>query len=448
MIKTLTKILMVGSTFATLSPAFAEAQAPSLKMSGFTSMVGLAADQTQKQNGKGGTDPSFAISSSDFRLTVGGKSITDFGYKYVVNFKTLPGQDPLVNRNYVEFDSNDIGSIQFGVVKGIDDSMVVDTYSILGGSGGNKGSVGDIYNYSEGVIIGTNLIGSTDTATKINWFSPKVSIAPNAGTLQIALSYTPNTSHNGKGARDNSVVGTGIGFGNEKGFMYPGKDYAPYGLKNTVYGITYANTIGDYTLTLNAVAVSEHSRLVMNTKGGSRQTYALNKTNSYQLSGMLSVKQWDFTGSWLDNKKSRLATAELLNASGDTQNVTIGSVANTAPIMYLISNPNYALGNSGQSWNVGTRYSFGAYQAALGYFRTDRKTDATQKASMDTITTTLDFKALEGLKFFGEVDYMRTKTNKTQVDGAQNYYNTQNKSQVAIGSNTGAVLMVGTKVSF
>lgn len=446
MIKILTKIIMVGSTCATVAPAYAEAQAPALKMSGFTSMIALAADQTQKQNGKGGSDPSFAISSSDFRLTVAGKSITDFGYKYLVNFKTVPGQDPLVNRNYIEFDNNDIGSIQFGVVKGVDDSMVVDTYSILGGTGGNKGSVGNIYNYSEGVIMGTNLVGSTDTATKINWFSPKVSIAPNAGTLQIAFSYTPNTSHNGKGARDNSVVGSGgPAFGNEKSFMYPDKDYSPYGLKNMVYGVTYVNTIGDYTLTLNAVAISEHSRLVINNKLGTRKTYALNKTASYQLSGMLSVKDLDFTASWLDNKKSRLPTAELLSAPSDSANVTIG---NTAPIMYLISNPNYYLGNSGQSWNVGTRYSFGSYQAAIGYFRTDRKTDATQKASMDTITTTLDFKALEGLKFFGEVNYLRTKTNKTQVDGAQKYYNAQNKSQMATDNNTGAVLMLGTKVSF
>jgi hypothetical protein len=443
MIKTLTKILMAGSAVAVLSSAaFAEAQAPALKMSGFTSIIGLAADQTVKDNGKGGTDPSFAISSSDFRLTVGGKSITDFGYKYVVNFKTIPGQDPLVNRNYVEFDSNDWGSIQVGVVKGPDDSMVVDTYSILGGTGGNKGFGG--FNYSEGVIMGTNLVGSTDIATKMNWFSPTVAIAPGAGTLQIALSYTPNTSHTGKGARDNSKGASKVSAGNEKNAMYPEDDNTAFGLKNFVYGVTYANTFGDYTLTLNAVTVSEHSRIVMNTdKAGNtgKKTYALNRTGSYQLSGMLSVKQWDFTASWLDNKKSRLATQEL-SSSPDL------ATPSNQKVSYLASNPGYYLGNSGQSWNMGARYSFGAYQAAIGYFRTDRKTDATQRACMDTVSTTLDFKALEGLKFFGELNYLRTKTNKSQMDAAQNYYNAAGKSQNAIGNNTGAVLILGTKVSF
>jgi hypothetical protein len=440
MIKTFTKILMVGSAIITLAPkVFAEAQAPALKMSGFTSIIGLAADQSVKDNGKGGTDPSFAISSSDFRLTVGGKSITDFGYKYVINFKTVPGQDPLVNRNYVEFDSNNWGSIQVGVVKGPDDSMVVDTYSILGGTGGVKGFGG--FNYSEGVIMGTNMVGSTDIATKFNWFSPTVTIAPGVGTLQIALSYTPNTSHNGKGSRDNSVVGPNLSAGNEKGAMYPDSANTAYGLKNFVYGITYANTFGDYALTLNAVTVSEHSRLVINTDAGSKRTYALNRTSSYQLSGMLSVKQWDFTASWLDNKKSRLPTKELLS-SPDLANPSNQKTS------YLASNPGYYLGNSGQSWNMGTRYSFGAYQAAIGYFRTDRKTDASQRACMDTVSTTLDFKALEGLKFFGELNYLRTKTNKSQMDGAQNYHNKAGKSQMAVGNNTGAVLILGTKVSF
>jgi hypothetical protein len=442
MIKTFTKILMATSAVVmSTTSVFSDAQAPALKMSGFTSIIGLAADQTAKDNGKGGTDPSFAVASSDFRLTLGGKSVTDFGYKYVVNFKTIPGQDPLVNRNYAEFDSNDWGSIQVGVVKGPDDSMVVDTYSILGGTGGNNGFGG--FNYSEGVIMGTNLVGSTDIATKFNWFSPTVEIAPGVGSLQIAFSYTPNTSHNGKGARDNSTVGPNLYAGNEGG-MYPDSSNTAYGLKNFVYGVTYTNTFGDYTLTLNAVTVNEHSRLVMNTTSSlntGKKTYALNKTGAYQLSGMLSVKQWDFTASWLDNKKSRLPTAELLS------DPELSNPSNQAA-SYLAANSGYYLGNSGQSWNVGTRYSFGAYQAAIGYFRTDRKTDATQRACMDTVSTTLDFKALEGLKFFGELNYLRTKTNKSQMDAAQNYYNASKKSQMAVGNNTGAVLILGTKVSF
>jgi hypothetical protein len=317
--------------------------------------------------------------------------------------------------------------------------MVVDSYSIMGATGGVKGSVGNVYNYSEGVVMGTNLVGSTDIAMKLNWFSPTVTIAPGAGTLQIALSYTPNTSYNGKGNKDFSQVGKNTTAGNDN--LYPEGANTAFGLKNFVYGITYANSWGDYTLTLNAVGVSEHSRLVMNTDNGTKKTYALNRTGSYQLSGMLSVKDWDFTASWLDNKKSRLPTAELLSAP---------DVANQSSqkISYFASNPNYYKGNSGKAWNVGTRYTFGAYQAAIGYFNTKRKLDSVGAASMDAITTTLDFKALEGLKFFGEVNYLRTKTTKTQVDSAQNYYNAAKKSQVAVGNNTGTVLIVGTKVSF
>ncbi|MES2607927.1 MAG: porin [Pseudomonadota bacterium] len=415
-----------ASIYALTSPAYAEAKAPALKMSGFTSMIGLGASQKQKQNGKGGTDPSFAISASDLRLTVAGKSINDFGYKYILNFKTIPGQNPLVDRNYVEFDDNRMGSIQVGVIKGIDDSMPVNAYTLIGGTGGIYGSVPNIYNFSEGVIMGTNPIGSPDIATKLNWFSPIVR------GFQVAVSYTPNTSHVGKGARDNSKFGAGR-FGNEEGGMYPDDENpVAFGLKNIVYGISYTKRLNEYSFTLNGILINEHSRLVLK---DSKKTYALNRTKSYQLSAMVGIAAWDFAAGWIDNKKSRLPTQELSNQSPNA-------------LYIATSGLNSHLGNSGASWNAATRYSFGAYQAALGYFRTDRKTDATQSAQMDAITATLDFKALEGLKFFGEVNYLSTKTNKTQMDAAQTYYNAQSASQIAVGNNTGAVLILGTKVSF
>ncbi len=419
--------LCAGASIYALTPsACAEAKAPALKMSGFTSIIGLGASQKQKQNGKGGADPSFAISASDLRLTVDGKSVNDFGYKYILNFKTRPGQNPLVDRNYVEFDDNNMGSIQVGVVKGVDDSVPVNAYTLIGGTGGIYGSVPDIYNFSEGVIMGTNPIGSPDIATKLNWFSPIVQ------GFQFAVSYTPNTSHVGKGARDNSKLGAGR-FGNEEAGMYPDDDKpVTLGLKNIVYGLSYIKKLDTYTLTLNGILINEHARLVL---GDSKKTYALNRTKSYQLSAMLGVADWDFAAGWIDNKKSRLPTQELLNQSPN--------------VLYIAtSGLNSHLGNSGTSWNAATRYSFGAYQAAIGYFRTDRKTDATQSAHMDAVTATLDFKALEGLKFFGEVNYLSTKTNKTQMDAAQGYYNAQGASQMAVGNNAGAVLILGTKVSF
>ncbi len=432
---------MVGSAFATFTSfAFAEAQAPAAKFSGHTSIIGYGVSQTQSQNGRGGTDPSLAISTSDFRVTVAGKSVTNFGYKYVINFKTIPDQNPMLNRNYVEFDNNDFGSIQIGVVKGVEDSMPVGPYGLIGGASGMNGFIsnGQVFNISEGVIQGTNIVGGTDVATKINWFSPTVEIAKDAGTLQIAFSYTPNTSHRGKGGKDNGVIGKGH-YGNENAiYLDDDSSPVPFGLKNFIYGITYTNTFNkDYTVKLNAIGVKEHSRLSYDKPA--RKTYAMNRTNSYQVSAMLSVKQWDFAASWLDNKKSRLLTEELANASATANN------------LYLTANgiKSYQ-GNSGTSWNVGTRYTFGAYQAAVLYGKTNRKTDATQSATLDVITTTIDFKALEGLKFFGEVDFLRTKTNKTQVDAAQTYYNNPSTktSNSAVANNTGTVFLAGTKVSF
>ena len=429
---------MVGSAFATLtSTAFAEAQAPAFKFSGFTTMIAYGSDQTVKSNGRGGTDPSIAVSGADLRLTVGGKSVNNFGYKYVINFKTISDQNPIINRNYVEFDDNDVGSIQVGVVKGAEDSMPVGALNLMGGAGGIDGFIsnGQVYNFSEGVILGNKITGGTDIATKINWYSPTVEIAPGVGSLKIGLSYTPNTSHRGKGGTDNSQIGKG-NYGNE-GWMYPDDANAAFGLKNFIYGVTYTNTFAkDYTVTVNAIGVKEHSRLVLSgINKTSRQTYALNRTNAYQVTAMLSTKEWDFAASWLDNRKSRLPTTDLGQST-------------TNKVLLVANGIQSYNGNSGKSWNVGTRYTFGAYQAALGYFQSKRMTDATEKATMDVITTTLDFKALEGLKFFGEVDFLRTKTNKTQVDAAKSAGDQLGLGFQSIGNNTGTVLIVGTKVSF
>ncbi len=417
-------------------------EAPSLKISGYTSVIAAAVNQQEKQNGKGGPLASFSVPVSDLKFTIGGKTTTGYGYGYVINFKSLPGYSPNINRNYIQFTHNDLGAIQFGAVKGIDDSMAKHAYTLIGGSAGLDGSAPGYFNFSEGVYDGVHMIGTPDIATKINWVSPSVS------GFKVGISYTPNTSHVGNLGRDNSVNQSEDSIGNTTA-IYPDKKVSPYGLNNMVYGIVYEKTWGECLVGLSALAIKENSRFVFNkdvaydktatkTLPATKKIYKTQRSTAYQLSGSLQVRAWEFAGSWMDNGKARLMTSGILELLDTEDSKYRGSY--TSRDAYL--------GTSGISWNAGTRYTFGAYQAAVGYFQTDRKTDAIRSASLKTITTTLDFKAAEGLTFFGEVDYIRTKTNDRAISEAQAYYDAEKNAKVAVKNNSGTVVIIGTKVSF
>ena len=130
---------------------------------------------------------------------------------------------------------------------------------------------------------------------------------------------------------------------------------------------------------------------------------------------------------WIDNGKSRIPKDPISAASflGDTY-----------------------LGNAGTAWNVGASYTVGAYQFASAYHRTSRRTDAVNHASSDILVNTVDFTALQGLKVFTEVDFVKTRTNEKAMKVQQDYFNQANNGYKAIGNNSAMLFMIGSKVSF
>ena len=414
------------------------ASAPALKIAGFTNVIGVSTLQKHRLNGKGGAPVSLAVPKSDLSFNVNGKTPTGYGYGYVVNFESISAASPSLTRNYVVFTHNYLGSVQVGNVKGIDDSMSQSAYTIMGGLGGISGSVPDYFNFSEGVIKGTTMIGSPDIATKINWVSPAFE------GFQVGVSYTPNTSHLGKLGRNNLSAQTTNGYGHEA-IMYPDNLEAPFGLNNFVYSASYEKVWKDIKFNLNALLLTERARVVFPLGYDSvgaplpadSRVFKTQHSKAYQLSALMTYKDVEIAAGFMNNQKSRLMTNELVQGYKRNKDAR-GSY-----------NPEGAhLGDSGKAWNMGTRYTFGAYQAAVGYFQSDRKTDATNKATMKAVTTTLDFKAVEGLVFFGEVNFIKTRTNQKAFDAAVSYYKLDQKAQDSIGNNSGTVLILGTKVSF
>lgn len=410
----------VGTQSSCLS-AKTQAEPPALKIGGHTSVVAVMANQQRTDNGMGGSDPHIAIGASDLYFEIKGKANTGLEYKYRIHFESIPGASMYINKNYIEFNDT-FGTIQGGNLKGPEDTMPESGADLIGGSGGISGNTfNGVYNMSAGVISGDNFIGETNKTTKFVFYSPTVS------GFKLGVSFTPNTSHMGKDARNNAGQGSAPGVGGQTA-LYPDKTNAAYGTRNIVVGLSYEESANKWSWKLAALGMTEKSHLVFK---GSQEQFPIHNANSYQLSAAVGYDKWRVAAGWIDNGKSRIPKKKMETGPGNKLEDTY-------------------LGNAGKAWNVGTSYTVGAYKFATAYHRTDRKTDATNKANSDIVVATVDLNALEGLKFFGEVDFIKTRTNDKAVKLNQAFLNDIKKdtNARAIGNNSATVFMVGSKVSF
>lgn len=410
---------------STTSASSSEAKSPSLKIAGFSIFEAIDAKQKQRQNGRGG-DVNFVIGASDLYFTIAGKASSGLDYKYRVNFETIPGSGAYVNKNYLEF-GGEFGTIQAGNNKGPEDTMQFGGLQMTNGAKTIDGALLGVYNFSSGVISGVNFVGETKYATKVVYYSPYVS------GFQLGVALTPNTSRWGDDSRGNHRLGGHLK-GNQSG-IYPDKSKAPFGKNNVVVGLRYQQEHNKWTY--GASVIGMHERTVL-TPYSDLYRVPVHNANSYQLTANVGYGAWNLAGGFIDNRKSRLPKVAV--------GVPNAADAHLRETRYYLGNTH--LGNAGKAWNVGTNYTHGAYQFGVAYHRTDRKTDATGKAKSDIVATTVDVLALPGLKFFGEFDILKTRTNANAMNVQQTYLNGKGQNDKAIGNNTGTVFVLGTKISF
>lgn len=396
-------------------------QAPTLKIGGYTVMNAYAANQQRRENGKGGPQPHFDNAVSDLYFTITGKTANGFEYKYRINHEAFAGGQ--INQNYVEFNGN-FGTVQLGNVVGPEDRMIYDASRVIGGTGGFDGAMFNVINKSAGVILGNDNVGDTGYATKVAYYSPEVM------GFQLGFAYTPHTTRKGDDKLDNASLGGQDSNGNNKG-IYPDKKRAPYGLRNMAVGLTYNVASGLWHLTLSGAAVKEKS-YIFDTSNRS----AVRSDLTYQLGTIVGYDKWQFALGWLDNQRSRLPIGP------GNSNLSSSDIRRQLGDAYQ--------GDSGHAWNMGASYTLGAYQFAGAYQRTDHKTDAKNGAGSDIYSATVDFAALQGLKVYGEVDYVRMNTND-KVLATSKAITTSSSLKNAdkqINKNSGTVFIVGTKLSF
>lgn len=428
------KLVLSAIAIAALSTsAMAEAVAPTLQISGNTIMNAYAVSQKVKDNGKGRAHH-FSNDISDLYFLVGGRTASGIEYKYRINFQAYSNANPVVIQNYVEFNTK-AGTLQFGNVVGPEDAMIEDAGAITGGAGGFDGGYKNVYNLSAFALRGNDNVGDTGYATKIVYYTPEL------WDFRFGVAYTPDTAHLGDAKLDNNSIKGNGNVPGVKSFLPPlpsGVD--ALGLRSWAFGLSFKKEMGNWGINLNGAYLTDISYLTAtnnNTINGSANKVRLRNTSAYQLGAIIGYRTGvghliQVGGGWLDNGHSRTFRAS----------ETIG----------VTSTGNLYQGDAGQAWNLGAGYTMGAYKLALSYQNTERKTDGTSKARNNVWSVTADMVPVAGLKFFGEVDYIHSKSNTAAQTVAQNFINANsgsaNSSTLANAKNHGAVFIMGTKISF
>lgn len=431
------------------------AQAPTLQINGFTALVAGNAKQQDDTNGKG-MAPHLAIGASNIFFTAKGNSASGFNYKYRGALESYPGGKGVsgnsgniyFTQNYIEFSKDSWGIVQVGNVTGPEDTLTESGFNLLQGANTIDGTFTNLINSAEGVISGVQMAGQTSKATKAVYYTPGIQVAgsPTAGVITLGLAFTPNTTRFGMGGKDNSGASPDNAYGNDSG-IYPDKGIAAYGVNNVTIGANYKVDFKTWNLALAAVYIQEKAK-----RGSPR--WVENQTDAYndskldffkimkvhhsratQFTAAIGSGAWRFAAGFINNGRARLP-----------KTATYG----------------YKVGDAGRAWNVAGQYTIGAYQFALGYFNTSRKlpnipgsTTATYtygatggRASSDIVSATIDFNALQGLKFFGEVDVFKMRTDANYAKFVGNTKNYKDKSIIPTTKNSGAAVVVGTKLSF
>jgi hypothetical protein len=442
------------STLATL-----KAQAPKLDISGFTSIYTAITNQKITTNGLRGNDSYIGIGDSRLTFDINGRSDKGLKYKYVLEMKVVPDSFEL-KKNYVEFE-NTYGIIQLGNVKGPDDTLYTGPISIIGPGAGLDGGVLDFFNMSAGTIKGVDMIGRSDLSSKITYYTPRLL------GFQFGVSFTPHTSHLGGNPRNATAIGSG-----EKGnysAIYPDRKSSPYGTGNVTLGVNFIKGWQDFVFKFGAVTILEKSNV-----NGLKSPYGegsvkLNPTKSYQLFGSIRYNDFTFGAGYLNNLKSRLPKNNVITTFNTTD------AAQNPITAYYISD--YSKSNSGRSFDVAASYQWNRFKFALGYHEAVIKiqksieygtidvtllpgnpeivdlespiTSTTNKLKTKVVTLRGDYDALAGLKFFAEVDFVRTKTSAVALQKQKfDIVALKATDRTAVPNNRGTMYMIGTSVNF
>ena len=377
--------------------------------------------------------------------------------------------DTEVDKMYVSFSKDGWGTLQVGNLKGPDAKCIYGGQQLLGGTGGLDGTVTHEIDFATGVISPINLIGYSNKATKVVYYSPKMY------GFQLGFAFTPDTKQHGHNDKSRQIGSSSNG--NDNGMFQKGDgSQKPSGRNNMAFAITheyeFKNGIGTK---ISAVYVCESTKKVTTKSYGyyeyqtaqenapNRQDQCniadndaptkdvkLRNASSFALSATVSYQKWSFGVGYLNNGKSRTPKDIIVKKiPGTDPNAAQYGIDPANTRIYTVGN---FLGtensNAGQAWNCGVQYRFNDNWTFSGvYHHMSRKVDTGAKTHGDALNLAAEYKICDGLMVFFEYDYVKTKSHDIACK-AYNSLSKDKKDRNAIKKQTANLFVVGAKISF
>ncbi|MBQ9335082.1 MAG: porin, partial [Alphaproteobacteria bacterium] len=367
------------------------------------------------------------ISAGDANIEVKavGKLQNETQYMAVIDVDVMKG-DTGVDKLYVSFSRDGLGTFQVGNVKGPGGKCVKSGQQLLGGTGGLDGTVPSDFDFVAGMFSPINMIGYSGKATKGVYYTPRIY------GLQAGIAITPDTKqvgHEGKNCRAGSSSN-----GNDNGLFIQGDgSQKPSDRSNIELGLTYEHTFqngiglqlsGVYvhgsTRSVNVTSYTQEKDAEGNIKNNGEKIdrkIKLHNTNSYFLSGTISYDKWSVGAGYLNNGKSRtpkdLYDKKTEGTKTGNEEGALGNGIDKGLTRYeYIGN---FLGtdksNAGRAWNFGLQYRLNDNWTFSGVFhQMRRKVDTNAHTKGNAINLAAEYKVCDGLKLFAEYAYISTKS--------------------------------------
>ncbi|MEE8445938.1 MAG: porin, partial [Alphaproteobacteria bacterium] len=256
---------LVGAT-ALLAGAAGAAEAPSYKISGGTNFQFYYIDQ-DATTFKGGTQDHgwyFGVDSSEIKFDVSGTADNGLNYGYKVEIDTNTTGTANADENRIQL-SGSWGTLQLGDEDGAEDIMNYGGESLMGGTGGFDGDIGDVMETTlGGITAGPTIVGDSGDATKVSYYSPRFS------GLQVGVSLTP-AELSGNDKKLDTTFENGIGI-----------------------GVNYNNSFGDVNIKVSGVYA----------KASAVNSATTNDVGSYAIGAVVGFGPFSIGGAWADNGDS------------------------------------------------------------------------------------------------------------------------------------------------
>ncbi len=425
-----------------LMAAPAAAQGPDLSISGHVKFEMWFDDQDQ--NLPGGGEPRvehFEIDDAEIRFRARARADNGlrYGVKIELDIDTSSG-DVRTDEARIQL-SGAWGIVRLGDDDGVEEVMTYGGENLMIGQSGFDGGLGSGFDFLGAFPRGPDLIGDTEDATKISYFTPRF-----AG-FQVGVSFTPDSGHDLGEARDR-IKNIDLTGASSRSFFNPRSVDTE---NNVAAGVNFVHNFGGLNLAASAIAIwaDAETRQITTDLADPDAVLEIEDVFSWQAGGTISWGGFALGGGYGESGDSLSFgdLAPLLNAQA--------GVAGLESV-----DPEYHF------WTAAARYRSGPFAAHLGYFRSEsqgwqwRLDDFgvapagddvnffSHETEIDIYTVGAEYVLAPGLKFYTEYDHIEVDR---EFDEGAAFRDEGGGGAVRTPpdeENVGDVFMLGAQVSF